>query len=73
LSISVKASGFPRWAWGWLVGIKFSEDVDKLHFQVIGVLKDVERLKGLVDRFAAVLDRLCRLGSAERTSPGVAL
>ena len=43
---------------GWF-GPKFPEDVDELHFQVVGVIKEVDRLKGLFDLFAAVLDRLC--------------
>jgi hypothetical protein len=48
---------------GWF-GPKFPEDVDELHFQVVGVIKDVERPKALFDMFSAVLDRLCRIGSA---------
>jgi hypothetical protein len=48
---------------GWF-GPRFPEDVDELHFQVVGVLKDLDRLKALFDRFAVVLDRLCRPGSA---------
>jgi hypothetical protein len=46
---------------GWF-GPKFPEDVDELHFQVVGVIKDVERLKALFDLFAAVLDQLCKIG-----------
>ena len=57
---------------GWF-GPKFPEDVDELHFQVVGVIKDVERLKGLFDLFAEVLDRLCRIGSACKRVPGVEL
>jgi hypothetical protein len=57
---------------GW-VGPKFPEDVDELHFQVVGVIKDVERLKALFDLFAAVLDQLCRIGSARRQEAGVEL
>jgi hypothetical protein len=57
---------------GWF-GPKFPEGVDELHFEVLGVIKDVERLKALFDLFAGVLDQLCRIGSADRTSPGVAL
>jgi hypothetical protein len=49
------------------------EGVDELHFQVVGVIKDVERLKALFDLFAAVLDRLCRIGSAQKQMPGVEL
>jgi len=52
---------------------KFPEGVDELYFQTVGVIKDVERLKKLYDLFAAVLDELCRLGSASARNPGVAL
>src|SRR4051812_43211162 len=45
---------------GWF-GPKFPEGVDELHFQAVGVIKDVDRLKALFDLFAAVLDRLCRI------------
>ena len=55
---------------GWF-GPTFPEDVDELHFQVVGVIKDVDRLKALFDLFAAVLDRLCRIGSAYEMSVGV--
>jgi hypothetical protein len=37
------------------------------------VIKDVERLRALFDLFAAVLDRLCRIGSAHKKEAGVAL
>ena len=47
--------------------------MDELHFQVVGVIKDVERLKALFDLFAAVLDRLCRIGSARKEEPGISL
>ena len=57
---------------GWF-GPKFPEEVDELHFQVIGVIKDVERLKALFDLFAAVLDQLCKIGSAYKQEPGVEL
>jgi hypothetical protein len=57
---------------GWF-GPSFPEDVDELHFQVVGVIKDVERLKGLFDLFAVVLDRLCRIGSGRKEEPGVTL
>ncbi len=57
---------------GWF-GPKFPEDVDELHFQVAGVIKDVERLKSLFDLFAVVLDQLCRIGSAYKREPGVTL
>jgi hypothetical protein len=57
---------------GWF-GPKFPEDVDELHFPVIGVIKDVDRLKALFDLFAAVLNQLCRIGSAYKQEAGVEL
>ena len=57
---------------GWFGG-RFPEDVDELHFQAVGVIKDVGRLKALFELFAAVLDRLCRIGSAYKQGPGVDL
>jgi hypothetical protein len=51
----------------------FPEGVDMLYFQVVGVIKDRERLKSLFDLFSLVLDQLCRLGSAYETDPGVRL
>ncbi len=57
---------------GWF-GPKFPEDVDKLHFEALGVIKDVERLKALFDLFAAVLDRLCKMESAYEQDAGVEL
>ena len=57
---------------GWF-GAKFPEGVDELYFQVVGVLKDIERLKSLFELFAEVLDRLCRMGSAYERGPGVML
>jgi hypothetical protein len=57
---------------GWF-GPRFPEGVDELHFEVLGVIKDVEGLKALFDLFATVLDQLCRIGSAHRMSPDVAL
>jgi hypothetical protein len=52
---------------------RFPEGVDELVFHVHGVIKDVARLRQLFDLFAAVLDELCRLGSATPDDPGVAL
>jgi hypothetical protein len=57
---------------GWF-GPKFPENVDELHFQVVGVIKDVERLKTFFDLFATVLDQLCRIGSAYKQEPGITL
>jgi hypothetical protein len=52
---------------------KFPQDVDELHFQVVGVIKDVDRLKSLFDLFAAVLDQLCRMGSVYKQEAGIEL
>jgi hypothetical protein len=57
---------------GWF-GPKFPENVDELHFQVVGVIKDVARLKSLFELFAAVLEQLCKIGSAYKQEPGVTL
>ena len=57
---------------GWF-GPKFPDDVDELLFQVVGVIKDLPRLKLLYDLFAEVLDQLCRLGAAVKSNPNVSL
>lgn len=57
---------------GWF-GPKFPPDVDELHFQVQGDIKDLEQLKGLFDLFAAVLDRLYEIGVARKEDPEVTL
>jgi hypothetical protein len=54
-------------------GAKFPEGVDELYFQVVGVIKDVERLKLLYELFAETLDELCRMGSAYKQTPPVKL
>jgi hypothetical protein len=51
----------------------FPEGVDELYFEVVGVIKDKERLKNLFDLFSAVLDHLCRLGSAYENGPELKL
>jgi hypothetical protein len=55
--------------------LKTHGDLDQQaqHFQVDGAIKDIERLKALFDLFAAVLDRLCKIGSAYKQAPGVEL
>lgn len=52
---------------------KFPEGVDELCFQVVGVIKDVDRLSHLFALFAETLDQLCRIGSAYEQAPGVML
>jgi len=54
-------------------GSRFPEGVDELYFQVLGVVKDVERLKLLYGLFSETLDQLCRIGSATQDSPKVSL
>jgi hypothetical protein len=51
----------------------FPQGVDELYFQVVGIIKDVDRLKLLYDLFSETLDELCRIGSAYENSPGVKL
>ena len=48
---------------GWF-GPSFPDGVDELYFQVVGVIKDVRRLRGLFDLFSEVLIHLCHVGSA---------
>jgi hypothetical protein len=57
---------------GWF-GPHFPDGVDELDFRVLGVIKDIERLKHLYELFAATLDELCRIGSAYQSDPGVRL
>ena len=55
---------------GWF-GPTFPDGVDELSFTVIGIIKDIERLKHLYELFAETLDELCRMGSAYRKDPEV--
>jgi hypothetical protein len=57
---------------GWF-GAKFPEKVDELRFTVVGVIRDVERLKSLFDLFSATLQQLCHIGSAYEDDPQVDL
>jgi hypothetical protein len=57
---------------GWF-GPTFPDGVDELQFIVVGLIKDVERLKRLYELFAETLDELCRIGSAYQSDPGVTL
>jgi hypothetical protein len=57
---------------GWF-GVSFPEGVDELRFQVMGVIRDGERLKALYELFAEVLQQLCRIGSAYEKDPQVKL
>jgi hypothetical protein len=57
---------------GWF-GPTFPDGVDELAFLVVGLIKDVERLKHLYELFGETLDELCRIGSAYQSDPGLRL
>ncbi len=57
---------------GWF-GTAFPQGVDELYFQVIGVIKDIERLKSLYNLFAEILNQLCHIGSAYENDPEISL
>jgi hypothetical protein len=57
---------------GWF-SASFPQGVDELCFQVVGVIKDVERLKSLYELFAETLNHLCHIGSAYENDPNLAL
>ena len=57
---------------GWF-GTRFPQGVDELHFQVGGVINNVERLKSLYELFAETLNQLCHIGSAYEDNPNVNL
>jgi hypothetical protein len=52
---------------------EFPEGVDELCFQVVGVIKDVARLKSLFELFALTLHCLCHLDSAYENDPHLSL
>jgi hypothetical protein len=51
----------------------FPGRADELYFQVVGVIKDIDRLKELYELFAEVLKELSNMGSASTEKPGVIL
>jgi len=55
---------------GWF-GTSFPEGVDELYFQVVGVIKDIERLKILFELFGETLNHLCHIGSAYENDPSI--
>lgn len=57
---------------GWF-GATFPDGVDELAFLVVGLIKDIERLKQLYELFGETLEELCRIGSAYESDPGVKL
>lgn len=56
-----------------MFGPEFPEGVDELYFQVMGVVKDVERLKNLYNLFIEILNHLCHIGSAYMDNPNMSL
>ncbi len=64
IRFSVARGGQGIWA-----GNHLPPGVDQLLFQVIGVIKDVERLKLLYELFSETLDELCRMGTAYGQPP----
>lgn len=59
--------------WRKLFGPSFPDGVDALYDAVPGVIKDVERLKLLYALFGETLDRLCRMGSADKEARDVTM
>lgn len=57
---------------GWF-GAKYPPKTDLLECTLSGQVTDPQRLKDSFELFGAVLDRLCRLGSAYQGDPGVDL
>jgi hypothetical protein len=57
---------------GWF-GTTFPDGVDELHFMVLGLITDLDRLKTLYGLFGDVLHELCRMGSAYEDDPHVTL
>jgi hypothetical protein len=57
---------------GWF-GATFPQGVDELRFVVVGVIKDVDRLKSLYELFAEALHQLCHIGSAYEDDPHLVL
>jgi hypothetical protein len=47
--------------------------VDELCFTRVGVMKDLDQLRGLFELFAESLHQLCHMGSAYEDDPQVAL
>ena len=54
-------------------GTHFPQGADELYFVVVGVIKDIDRLKALYELFAETLQTLCEMGSAYDHDPGVRL
>ena len=58
---------------GGVWGKSLPKGVDELYFEVVGAIKEVDRLKLLYELFSETLDELCRMGSAYEDDPQVKL
>jgi hypothetical protein len=54
-------------------GPTFPPDADLLRFEMRGVVKDLDQLRGLFGLSSALLRRLCLIGAAGKYDPGVRL
>jgi len=54
-------------------GTRLPEDVTELYFSVVGVIKDIDRLKELFDLFGEVLSQLYEIGCASKDDPEIEL
>ncbi len=54
-------------------GQSFPDGVDELYLEVVGILKDLEKLKIMFKLFAEIMDRLCEMGSAYEARPTINL
>ena len=57
---------------GWF-GQRFPDGTDELECLFGGMVTDRQRLKDAFELFSAVLERLCSMGSAEASDPGIEL
>lgn len=55
---------------GWL-GTEIPHDVNLLHFEAVGVIKDIQILKSLYMLFVLVLNKLYLMGSIQEGSPEI--
>lgn len=66
ISFEVKKSGG-------MFGSRSLEDVNQLHFEIVGVIRDVERLRNIYMLFSLVLNKLWLMGLISDEDPEVSL
>lgn len=54
-------------------GVDLPEGVSELHFQIMGVIRDIEKLRNLYMLFALLLNKLCIMDSAYEKEPHIIL